>query len=236
MDIDIGDFLIINYTTKVKETNKVIETTSKEVATKEHIFREGINYEPRLLIIGEEELKHLQEELLKLDMELNKVFTIELPPEKAYGVRIPNNVKILRLKQLLRRGIKPVVGMKLTYNEHEVVVRSVNSGRVMIDFNSPLAGKTIIYEVTILKKLESLNDKVLALIHRKTSVIEEDKWKLSIKNKVLTIEIPEESLYIEGFSITKKNIVMDIEKYTDITDVNYIERYKCKKKEDKKNE
>ena len=55
--------------------------------------------------------------------------------------------------------------------------------------------------------------------------------KLRIKNKVLTVEVPEESYYIEGLSIIKKNIVMDIEKYTDITDVNYIERYKCKKKE-----
>jgi len=231
MNVDIGDFIIINYTTKIKETNKVIETTDKEVATKEHIFREGINYEPRLLIMGEEELKHLQEELLKLDIELNKVFIVELPPEKAYGKRIPNNIKILRLRKLLRSGIKPVVGMRINYNEHEAVVRSVNSGRVMIDFNNPLAGKTIIYEVTILKKLELLKDKVLALIHRKTSVIEEDKWKLSIKNKVLTVEVPEESYYIEGFSVIKKNIVMDIEKYTDITDVNYIERYKCKKKE-----
>ena len=41
MALQKGDFILISYTAKVKETNEVFDTTTEEVAKKEHLFKEG---------------------------------------------------------------------------------------------------------------------------------------------------------------------------------------------------
>ena len=53
MPLQKGDFILINYTAKVKETNEVFDTTLEEVAKKEHLYKEGEMYEPKLVVIGE---------------------------------------------------------------------------------------------------------------------------------------------------------------------------------------
>ena len=53
MSLQKGDFILINYTSKVKETNEVFDTTYEETAKKEHLFKEGETYEPKLVVIGE---------------------------------------------------------------------------------------------------------------------------------------------------------------------------------------
>ena len=53
MALQKGDFILINYTAKVKETNEVFDTTYEEVAKKEHLYKEGEIYEPKLVVVGE---------------------------------------------------------------------------------------------------------------------------------------------------------------------------------------
>ena len=53
MALQKGDFTLIDYTAKVKETNEVFDTTSEETAKKEHLHKEGEIYEPKLVVIGE---------------------------------------------------------------------------------------------------------------------------------------------------------------------------------------
>ena len=53
MTLQKGDFILIDYTGKVKETNEVFDTTKEEVAKKEHLHKEGEIYEPKLVVVGE---------------------------------------------------------------------------------------------------------------------------------------------------------------------------------------
>jgi peptidylprolyl isomerase len=86
MVLQKGDFILIDYTAKVKETNEVFDTTTEETAKKEHLHKEGEIYEPKLIVIGEGwVLKTLDENLIT--MELNKAVSVEIPPEKAFGAR-----------------------------------------------------------------------------------------------------------------------------------------------------
>ena len=41
MTLQKGDFILIDYVAKVKETNEVFDTTKDEVAKKEHLHKEG---------------------------------------------------------------------------------------------------------------------------------------------------------------------------------------------------
>ncbi len=105
------------------------------------------------------------------------------------------------------------------------------AGRVLLDFNPPLAGKTLIYDVTVSKKLESNEEKIGALIHRRVPVVEENKFKLTIQDKSLTIDMPEVAFYIEGIQIAKRGIAIDIQKFIpDLAETKFVETFKAEPK------
>ena len=226
MVLQKGDFILIEYTAKVKETNEVFDTTSEEVSQKEHLHKEGEIYEPKLIVIGEGwMLKTLDESFPT--MAINKTATVEITPDKAFGARDPEKVKRVPLKQLLAKNINPAIGMRIEYGGKNAIIRSIGAGRVLLDFNPPLAGKTLVYEVTVQKKLKTKEGKVGALIHRRLPIAEA-KFPITFKEKDLSIEMPEETFYIEGVQVAKRGVAMDIQKFfPDLTAVKFIETYKA---------
>jgi peptidylprolyl isomerase len=223
MALQKGDFILVDYVAKVKETGEVFDTTIEETAKKERLYKEGEIYEPKLVVIGEGwVLKALDESLTTLDV--GKPSTIEIPPEKAFGARDAEKVKRVPLRHLTAKGITPNLGMRVEYDGKMATVRAIGAGRVLLDFNPPLAGKTLVYEVTVQKKLETVNEKIAALIHRRIPTVEENKFKFSVEQDVVSIEMPEESFYLEGIQVAKRGIAMDIQKFfPEITTVKFTE-------------
>ncbi len=186
--LEKGDFVKINYTGKVKETGEVFDTTREDVAKKEGIFSERIKYGPVLVIVGYERVvKGLDEELLKMKVGERK--EVEIPPEKGFGKRDPNLIKLVPLSEFKKQKIEPRPGMNLTMGGLNCKVISVGSGRVRVDFNHPLAGKTLIYDVEVKEKIENDEEKVKALceyygLNVKGIEVKEKKVKIMLKNGV----------------------------------------------------
>jgi len=234
MTLQKGDFVTIDYTAKVKETNEVFDTTSEENAKKEHLYKEGEIYEPKLVVIGEGwVLKTLDESLP--NMEIEKATSVEIPPEKAFGARDPEKVRRVPLKHLTDKGITPNIGTRIEYNGKIATVRSIGAGRVLLDFNPPLAGKTLLYEVTVKKKLETQEEKIAALIHRRLPSVEEAKFKFTIEENTLTLEMPEDTFYLEGIQVAKRGIALDIQRFfPEIAAVKFVETFKAETKTETK--
>jgi peptidylprolyl isomerase len=226
MSLQKGDFILINYTAKVKETNEVFDTTLEEVAKQEHLHKEGEIYEPKLIVIGEGWMLKTIDENLET-MKLNKPQTVEIPPDKAFGPRDPEKIKRVPLKHLLAKDIhNPTIGMRIDYNGKMATIRSIGAGRVLLDFNPPLAGRTLIYDVTVNKKLATNEEKITALIHRRIPLVDTEKFKFTIQKKILTIDMPEDSFYIEGVQIAKRGIAMDTQRYLpELTEIKFIESF-----------
>lgn len=230
MALQKGDFILVDYVGKVKETNDVFDTTIEEIAKKEHLYKEGEIYEPKLVVIGEGwVLKALDDSLTT--MEPDKQAPVEIPQEKAFGARDAEKVKRVPLRQLTDKGITPAIGMRVEHDGKMATVRAVGAGRVLLDFNPPLAGKTLIYEVTVKKKLETQEEKTAALIHRRIPAVEEGKFKFTVKEKSVSIEMPEEAFYLEGIQVAKRGVAMDIQKFFPaITTVKFAETFKAEPK------
>ena len=231
MPLEKGDFILINYTAKVKETNEVFDTTFEETSKKEHLHKEGEIYEPKLVVIGEGwVLKALDESLTT--MKLGKVQSVEISPDKAFGPRDPEKIKRAPLKQLLAKDIhNPTIGMRIDYNGKMATIRSIGAGRVLLDFNPPLAGKTLVYDVTVEKKLDANEEKVAALIHRRIPVVEAEQFKLTLKKNTLTIDMPESTFYVEGVQIAKRGIAMDLQRFLpQFTEINFVESFRSEPK------
>ena len=230
MTLQKGDFILIDYNAKVKETNEIFDTTNEEVAKKEHLKKEGEIYEPKLVVIGESwVLKALDDDLTT--MEINKPQTVEIPADKGFGQRDPEKLKRVPIKQLYAKEINPVVGGRIEFQGKMATVRSIGAGRVLLDYNPPLAGRTLIYDVTVTTKIEDPQAKVAALIHRRVPVVETEKFKIALKSNKLTIDMPEDTFYIEGIQIAKRGISMDIQKFlTDVAQTQFVETFKYEPK------
>ena len=227
MVLEKGDFILIEYTAKVKETNEVFDTTNEETAKKEHLNKEGDIYEPKLIVVGEGwMLKTLDESFPT--MTTGKTATVEIPPDQAFGARDPEKVKRVPLKQLLAKDINPAIGMRIEYGGKHATIRSIGAGRVLLDFNPPLAGKTLVYDVTVQKKLKTDKEKIGALIHRRLPITEADNFNLTLKENTLTVDMPEEAFYIEGVQVAKRGIFVDMQKFfPDLATVNFVESFKA---------
>lgn len=228
MTVKKGDVISIDFIAKIKETGETFDTTVQEVAKKERIFREGYVYEPMLVVVGEGwVLKGLDDELVGL--EVSKPSTIELSPAKAFGPRDPSKLKLIPLRRFKTEDTPPRPGLTVEIDGKLAVVRSVGAGRVQVDFNPPLAGKTLVYELTVKKILENKEEKIKALIHRRIQAFAPEKFGLKLTEKEAAIEIPEDAFLVEGLQYAKRGIATDIQKFfPEIESVDFTETFKKK--------
>jgi len=230
MALQKSDFVLIDYVAKVKETGEVFDTTGEETAKKGHLYKEGEIYEPKLVVIGEGWVLKALDEALET-MEVGKAASVEISPEKAFGNRDPEKVKRVPLRHLTAKGITPTLGMRIEHDGKMATVRALGAGRVLLDFNPPLAGKILIYEVTVKKKLEAQQEKIAAIIHRRIPAVEENKFKFGIRAKAINIEMPEEAFYLEGIQVAKRGVALDVQRFfPQIASVKFKETFKAEPK------
>ena len=126
MTIEKDDFIYLDYTAKVKETGEVFDTTIEEVAKDERLFKEGEIYEPKLVVVGEGWVINALDEKLP-DFKIGKPSSVEIPPEKAFGNRDPEKVRLYPVRRLTSRGITPKLGMRLEIDGKPATVRTMGS-------------------------------------------------------------------------------------------------------------
>jgi FKBP-type peptidyl-prolyl cis-trans isomerase SlyD len=79
-------------------------------------------------------------------------FTATVPPEQAYGARDPNAVQRVPIKHLASRGrLVPgqMVAVQTNAGVRHALVLKVGHFNVDVDWNHPLAGKTLIFDIEI---------------------------------------------------------------------------------------
>lgn len=207
------DFIYIDYVARIKDTGEIFDTTIEEEAKKANIYDSEKVYKPKLVILGEGAIiKGLEDALYQMSVGEEK--EIEIPPEKAYGERDPNKVKTVSLGELRKQGIRPYPNMMLRMSNGSIaIVKSVTGGRVVLDYNHPLAGRTLIYKVKVVKVLETELDKVKALLERYFGSSNVDKFTVEISNdkKEVKITVPKELYLVEDLQsriyVTAKDII-----------------------------
>lgn len=232
MPFEKGSLVLVDYTAKVKDTNEVFETTREEEAKKTDLYDPTRKYEPRLVSVGEAwVLKGLDEALAKANV--GDKLNVEVTPDKGFGDRDPNKVRMIPQRKLGDKADEVQVGDVVELDDRTGIIRYIGSGRLQVDFNHRLAGKTLVYDVNITKKLESDNDKITALIRRRIP-IEDDKVKFNLAGENLEIELPEETYLAEGLQIIKRAVANDVFKFVPAAkNLKFVENYSAPKPAEK---
>jgi peptidylprolyl isomerase len=219
-----GTLVLVDYTAKVKDSNEIFETTREADAKSNSTYDANVKYQPRLISVGESwVLKGLDDALA--NTAVGDKLSIEVPPEKGFGTRDPAKIRMIPIRKLGEDAEKVTVGDTIELDERTGIVRFIGSGRVQVDFNHRFAGKTIVYDLNVIKSLDTDQDKVMGLLKRRFP-IEESKIKFEIKGAELDVNIPEEAMMMEGLQIVKRAIANEIFKFvTKLEKVNFIDSY-----------
>lgn len=211
MTLAKGDWILLEYTVVVKDDNKVVETTSESVAKEANIYRPDEVYEPRLIILGENKLwEPLENALLNADE--GKDVEVEIPPEKAYGPRDPSKVRITSIREFHRHGVVPKVDDVVEIEGNRARVISISGGRVTLDFNHPLAGKTLVVRGKVVKRLAAKEEKVGYIVKQYMPRLQLDKISASFSQdgSELHVKLPAEALLYEKVGNILLQIASDL--------------------------
>ena len=237
MTFDKGSLILVDYTAKVKDSEEVFDTTLEEDAKKYSIHEQNVKYQPKLVSIGEVSypvLKGLDEALAKTAV--GDKLTVEVTPEKGFGERDSGKVRMIPIRKLGEDAEKVSVGDTIEVDNKRGIIRFIGSGRVQIDYNHRYAGKTILFDVNVLKSLDAPNDKVDGILKNRLPV-EDSKISFDLKDKEVSITIPEEILRADGLQIMKHFIQLDIFKFVPTLEkVNFVETHVNKQTKEKKTE
>jgi FKBP-type peptidyl-prolyl cis-trans isomerase 2 len=133
------------------DTVKVDYTLTLEDGT---VYDTSSGKEPIEFIIGENKVIPGFEDAVR-GMEVGETKTVTIPPEEGYGMPSANLVQVVEKSQL-PADYTPVVGQYISGQSSDGTVRSflitaVNVTTITVDGNSPLAGKTLKFELTLVE-------------------------------------------------------------------------------------
>ncbi len=237
MTFEKGSLILVDYTAKVKDTEEVFDTTIEDDAKKHSIHESNVKYQPKLVSIGEVSypvLKGLDEALVKTSV-ADKL-AVEVTPDKGFGERDSKKVRMIPIRKLGEDAEKVTVGDSIEIDGKRGIIRYIGSGRVQVDYNHRYAGKTILFDVNVIKSLDSANDKIDGILKSRLPV-EDTKIEFSLKDNDVDVMIPEEILRADGLQIMKHFIQMDIFKFVStLNKVSFIESHINKQPQEKKPE
>ncbi len=182
MKIKQGDFLEVEFVGRVKDTNDIFDLTNEKVAKEGNIYNKNFRYGARVICVGEGILTKGVENFL-IGKEIGE-YKVELSAENAFGKKDPRLIKIVSLGIFKNSEVKPFPGLQLNLDGLLGTVRGVSGGRVIIDFNHPLAGRDIVYDIKVNKIVKDVKEKVYATLRFLTG----QDIKFEIKENKLEIK------------------------------------------------
>ncbi len=205
-----GDFIELEYTGKT-EDGTVFDTTDEKTAKDNGLYNEKVIYGPVIICIGQHHVLKGLDDVIE-GKEPGEKFTAEIKPEDGFGKKNAKLLKMIPGSIFRRDRIDPVKGMPVNIDNNYGTIISVSGGRVIVDFNHPLASKKLIYDIKLDKIIEKDEDKLRALV--KLKIGDDIKVKFDDAAKTAVVEI--EQLPNEIQEIMKKNFIELIPSIKDI--------------------
>lgn len=230
-----GAVVEINYSAKVVD-GKVFDTTIREVAKKAGILEENMNYKSNAVVVGAEELFEEVNDALR-EMKVGEERKILIDAENAYGLRNQKLISVVPFREFIKEKIQPFPGLVIDLNDRRGKVQSVSGGRVRVDFNHPLAGKDIEYDLKVEKEIKDLKEKVEVLFEKYFGPVPSDDRGLKVDVKEQEVIISLNDKYGQALEPLKKMFSDLLTKHiVGVKKVKYVSKEEKKetKKEEKK--
>ncbi|MFX0000139.1 MAG: helix-hairpin-helix domain-containing protein [Candidatus Hodarchaeota archaeon] len=236
--VEEGDFVLVKITARTQK-GQIFRVSSEDDAKKAGIYDENKAkqgyYTPEFIIVGKPGF--VNEGLTETIKEMNffEKKSVRIPPTKAFGKRDPQKIERIGIAKFrkLNEGKNPEIGkefIKQTQGQTQRgTITNVVQGRVIIDYNHPLAGQSIDYNLEVIDKIEDFNEKIEYFMINKGIPKENiSDFQISYipKSKALEITIPKIFLF-QNLTYVKFGLSMDLQTHMgdEIDDIKFIEIY-----------
>ena len=211
MTLTKGDFITLDFTGKQTETNEVFDTTKEEAAKKNNIYEQQVPYEPITICIGEGHVLPGLDKALE-GQKPNSKTEVTLKPEDAFGKKSAKAIKLMPLKVFQKQQINPRPGLEVNIDDQRGTIKSISGNRVIVDFNHPLSGRELTYELEIGEQITDTQKQAESLVNMALR----HKTQVEVKETQATITFP-----VELPEKITKEITKTLKRLTKIETVKY---------------
>lgn len=190
MTFQKNDFIEIEFIGKIRDSNEVFDSNVVSELEKINPKYSPEQAKPFSFALGQNMfLDGVDNYFIGKNIEkFPSEFEIPLSAEKAFGNRNSKLVQLMPIRVFHEQGLRPVQGIQFNFDGRVGKVIAVSGGRVIVDFNNPLAGKEVIYNVKVLKKIEDQKEKIKSFIE----FLFKKDFPFQIEDKKIIIELPKE--------------------------------------------
>ncbi len=142
-----GNRIAVDYVGTLKD-GTLFDTSIAEKARDGGKYIEGRPYQPLEFTVGEGQMIKGFDAAV-VGMRIGETKTVTLSPEDAYGNPKPELIKTVPIEQLKNAGIEPKEGMTISVGGNPARITKVEDSNVTVDMNHELAGKTLLFEITV---------------------------------------------------------------------------------------
>ncbi|MFA5861281.1 MAG: FKBP-type peptidyl-prolyl cis-trans isomerase [Candidatus Thermoplasmatota archaeon] len=218
-----GSLVRVDYEAWTEE-GELFDTTKRDVAKAHNKFNEEVVYQPLPVLVGSGRvIPGFDEALMTADV--GKEQDVTFPPDKAFGPRDPSKVDTIPLREFQKQEVTPYPGMRLQHSGKMATVVNVSPGRVRIDYNSPLAGKSLRYKFTVTEEVTDPQQKVMAFIELAYGQGKADGFKIEANGETVNITLPDSCKYDQRWFVAKYRLVSDLRTYAGARTTRFIEEY-----------
>ncbi len=206
------DFVELDYTGKLAD-GAIFDTTNEQIAHQSKLPHQHGSLHSPIVCIGERQvLPGLDQDLE--GKEVGKEYSVVLPPELAFGKRDVKNLRIIPMGTFKEHKVQPQPGLQVDVDGERGIVTSIAGGRVVVNFNHPLAGKEITYTYTVKRKITDTAEKVKSFLSSMLGM-PQDNLNVAMHGEkavvTLPMQLPQQFTDMLGKKLTDINVVKTVE-------------------------
>ena len=217
-----GTIIHVDYDLYNADSGDLIETTREDVAKEHEMHQENRSYEPMVCVVGSGNLiQGFEDSLLEAKVETD--VEVDIAAVDAYGEKDMALVETMSIDKLLRHVRDPkslYIGGLVSIEGRNGVLSYLAAGRARIDYNHPMAGRTLRYNYRIVSVIDDRGEKVKALLKSNTGL---DDFEVEFEGDDIAITVPQQMLFDTNAAMLKFRMVTVLRDAVEAAKVSFIE-------------
>lgn len=214
-----GDIVLVDFEAWTDD-GELFDTTRNELALEEGWDVEEDELRPMPILLGGERVVPGFEQAL-LEAEVGEEGEAEVPPEEAFGKHDDNRVRLYPRSELEKEGKNIQPGAQIEIDGQRGQVVQSTASRVRVDFNHPMAGKTLEYDYEVLELVEGDQDKLEALVALDYDVSKAEDFEVTVEDGAATVRVPDEASFDSQWFMARHRLGHDVFEHTDLESVEF---------------
>ncbi len=220
MAIKNGDMVRVDYEAYLVDEDILFDTSREDKAQDAGIFNEKYKYAPMPVSVGTGKIFAGFEQAIE-GAEVGEEKEVTIPPELGAGERDPKLTELFPIREFIKKEVQPYPGLEVNIGNRRGTISSVSAGRVRVDFNNPLAGKTLLYKFTVTELIEDPVEKAKALLDLNFGT--SDDFEFVVNEDSVDVTLSEVCKFDQSWPMARFRLVSDLRETFGVDTVRFIE-------------